>query len=176
VRQGARCGRTHAMPPSSQSARKAPARRAKPVAKKAAAKKPAKKAAAKASAAKRAPAGKASDFGAVFTGLRGIMARHGSALVVKADAPDNYYVNAPKPYNKRDLFFGAVQAKKNYVSFHLFPVYMFPELLEGASPALKKRMQGKSCFNFTSVDEGLFRELDVLTRKGFEEFKRRALV
>ncbi len=140
------------------------------------AKVPAKKTAAKKAPAAKRAAGKASDFGPVFTGLRELMSRHGQALVVKVDKPDNYYVNSPKPYNKKDLFFGAVQAKKNYVSYHLFPVYMFPELLKGLSPELKKRMQGKACFNFTSVDEGLFQELAALTSKGFEEFRRRELV
>ncbi|HEX8703068.1 MAG TPA: hypothetical protein VF815_29800 [Myxococcaceae bacterium] len=136
---------------------------------------PAKKAAAKKAPPKKA-AVKADGFGPVFTHLRGIMATHGPALAVKTDTPDNYYVNSTKPYNKKDLFFGAVQTKKNYVSYHLFPLYMFPELLKGVSPELKKRMQGKTCFNFTSVEEGLFGELAALTRKGFEEFKRRELV
>jgi hypothetical protein len=149
----------------------------KPAAKKTAAKKPAaKKTAAKKPAAKRVASAGAGGFGPVFSGLRDIMARHGSALVVKADTPENYLVNSPKPYNKKELFFGAVQAKTSYVSFHLFPVYMFPELLKSISPELKKRMQGKSCFNFSSVDEGLFQQLDALTRKGFEEFQRRELV
>jgi hypothetical protein len=150
--------------PNSRTAQKKPA---KALAKKTAAK--------KAPAAKKA-AGKASDFGPVFTGLRELMARHGQALVVKVDKPDNYYVNSPKPYNKKDLFFGAVQAKKNYVSYHLFALYMFPELMEGLSPELKERMQGKACFNFTSVDEGLFQELAALTSRGFEAFRRRELI
>ena len=32
------------------------------------------------------------------------------------------------------------------------------------SDALRKRMQGKSCFNFTKVDDDLFHELDLLDR------------
>ena len=39
---------------------------------------------------------------------------------------------------------------KAYVSFHLVPIYMCPELQKSVSPALKKRMQGKACFNFTT--------------------------
>ena len=39
------------------------------------------------------------------------------------------------------------------------PVYVDPGLLDDVSPELRKRMQGKSCFNFTSVDEPLFAEL-----------------
>jgi hypothetical protein len=38
------------------------------------------------------------------------------------------------------------------------------------SPELKKRMQGKSCFNFKEVDEKLFRELGNLTRGGARQF------
>ena len=127
-------------------------------------------------ARKKKAATKGGGFGPVFAQLRDILARRAGALTVKADTPGNYSVNSPKPYNKRELFFGAVQAKKNYVSFHLFPIYMFPELLKSLSPGLRKRMQGKSCFNFVTVDEGLFQELEALTRKGFEEFQRRELL
>ena len=48
------------------------------------------------------------------------------------------------------------------------PVYGDPRLLADMSPELRKRMQGKSCFNFTRVDEGLFTELTDLTRRGYE--------
>ncbi|HEX9840215.1 MAG TPA: hypothetical protein VGA72_12750, partial [Anaerolineales bacterium] len=53
----------------------------------------------------------------------------------------------------------------------LMPVYMFPDLLKGMSPELKKHMQGKSCFNFKKVEPDLFKELDELTRKGAERFR-----
>jgi hypothetical protein len=36
------------------------------------------------------------------------------------------------------------------------------------SPALKKRMQGKACFNFTEVDPALFRELKQLTERSYQ--------
>jgi len=38
------------------------------------------------------------------------------------------------------------------------------------SPELKKRMQGKSCFNFKEVDEKLFKELARLTKAGAAKF------
>ena len=50
------------------------------------------------------------------------------------------------------------------------PVYESPEPLEGISPALKKRMQGKACFNFTKVDAALFEELDRLVAAGEKRF------
>jgi hypothetical protein len=37
---------------------------------------------------------------------------------------------------------------------------------------LKKRMQGKACFNYKTVDDALFVELEELTENGFEEFKQ----
>ena len=49
---------------------------------------------------------------------------------------------------------------------------MYPELLNDISPALKKRMQGKSCFNFKKVEPELFEELKDLTRKGVDKFKK----
>ena len=45
------------------------------------------------------------------------------------------------------------------------PVYEDPALLSGISDALRKKMQGKSCFNFTADDALLFKELDALTKK-----------
>jgi hypothetical protein len=38
------------------------------------------------------------------------------------------------------------------------------------SPELKRRMQGKSCFNFKQVDKKLFKELNTLTRDGAAKF------
>ena len=37
-------------------------------------------------------------------------------------------------------------------------------------PQLRKRMQGKSCFNFTKIDEELFDELSVITAKDREMY------
>jgi hypothetical protein len=53
------------------------------------------------------------------------------------------------------LFFGAVMRFKSYVSYHLTPLYVCPEMAKTVSSALKKRMQGKSCFNFHAADEAL---------------------
>ena len=76
----------------------------------------------------------------------------------------------------KDVWFGAVRTGKNYVSYHLMAVYVFPELLDGMSPELKKRMQGKSCFNFKQVDDTLLRELAKLTDQGYKRFKKEKLI
>ena len=56
------------------------------------------------------------------------------------------------------------------------PLYWEPSLVKGISPALKKRMQGKSCFNFTSYDPALFRELAKLTAAGFALYRTKNLL
>jgi len=49
-------------------------------------------------------------------------------------------------------------------------------LLKDISPELKKRMQGKSCFNFKSIDKYLLKELNELTKKGFEYYKMEGML
>ncbi|MHA6721827.1 hypothetical protein [Sphingomonas sp. RS2018] len=44
------------------------------------------------------------------------------------------------------------------------PLYADPTLGEGLSERLSKRRQGKTCFNFKTIDEPLFAELAALTR------------
>ena len=113
------------------------------------------------------------EFPAVFEGLKQILKPYAPRLTVTADTSDAYSLDGPYSEKwKKPLFFGSVQIKKNYVSFYLMPVYMYPELLKDISPALKKHMQGKSCFNFKKVEPELFDELAVLTRVGFEGFQR----
>lgn len=115
----------------------------------------------------------AENFQAVFERLKAILQAYESRLLVKTDKAGIYYLNAPFSEKfKKELFFGAVQIKKNYVSYHLMPVYIFPDLLEGVSPALRKRMQGKACFNFTVVKEELLAELAELTCQAVERFKQ----
>jgi hypothetical protein len=117
------------------------------------------------------------DFASTFVDLKQVLAPFAPRLLVKRDSDDDYYLDAPfsEKYG-RELFFGAVQIRKNYVSLHLMPVYLFPELLDGVSAALRKRMQGKSCFNFRSVEPELLRELKELAARGFERLEAEGVV
>ncbi len=109
----------------------------------------------------------AETFTAVFTSLRALLHAQAAGMVVVHDAPGVFYLDTPhRMANGKPLFFASVQIGKNYVSFYLMPVYVFPELLDEMSPALRKRMQGKSCFNFRADEPELFRELQMLTERG----------
>ena len=113
------------------------------------------------------------NFSSVFEQLKNILEPYAEKLTLTADTSDTYCIDGPYSEKwKKQLFFGSAQVKKNYVSFYLMPVYMYPELLKGISPDLKKRMQGKSCFNFKKVEPDLFRELEDLTRKSVEKFQQ----
>lgn len=114
-----------------------------------------------------------SEFPAVFERLKAILEPYAGKLTVKTDNADLYYLDAAYSEKwKKELFFASTQVKKNYVSFYLMPVYMYPDLLKNISPELKKRMQGKSCFNFKKIEKPLFDELHQLTEQGFERMMK----
>jgi hypothetical protein len=71
------------------------------------------------------------------------------------------------------MFFGAVMMGKAYASYHLMPLYVCPELVRTISPELKKRMQGKSCFNFREPDPALFAQLGNLTKASLEKYREK---
>lgn len=117
------------------------------------------------------------DLSHVFTELRKVMAPYAAVLAPIRDDDQELYVDTRHiQKNKKPLFFGAVQVKKSYVSFHLMPVYLRPELLATVSPELKARMQGKSCFNFVAPEPTLFKELAALTKAGYASYREQGFV
>ena len=88
---------------------------------------------------------------------------------MKVDTSDEYTLvtryPSPFPQHKGEpLYFGSVRLGKAYVSYHLMPLYLCAALQRDISPALKKRMQGKTCFNFKTLpDAPLANELASLT-------------
>jgi len=107
-----------------------------------------------------------------FEKLKYVLSSLDEGLEVKKDTPDYCYLNTNKKIKNKEMFFGAVQIRKSYVAYHLYPVYMHPELLDDISDSLKKRMQGKSCFNFKKdiTDEHLS-EINELTKKSYKKFR-----
>jgi hypothetical protein len=134
---------------------------------------PAKAAPAKSSAVRKAAK---TDFTPVFGALRQLLQRFVSKdLVVQVDKPGDYHLECTSIlHRKKPLYFAGVRTNKNYVSFHLLCAYFNPDLVKSISPALKKRKQGKACFNFTQVDPDCFAELERLTRESLKEFKSEA--
>lgn len=111
------------------------------------------------------------DFDATFLALKKVLKPYERRLVVQEDTENSYcLVTKHIMKSKQPLWFAGVRKGKTYVSYHFVPIYACPELARGMSPELKKRMQGKGCFNFKNVDAKLFKELGQLTKSGLQKF------
>src|SRR5262245_36356814 len=112
-------------------------------------------------------------FAETFQALRAILEPYAKTMAVITDKPGDFQLASPtmKDLIGRPLFFAAVQVKNNYVSYHLMPIYGNKQLRDSLSPSLQKRMQGKSCFNFTKLDPDDLKELTAVTRRGIAGFK-----
>ncbi|HME10167.1 MAG TPA: hypothetical protein VKG25_24150 [Bryobacteraceae bacterium] len=121
----------------------------------------------------------ASDFAAVFDALKPVLAKYETRLSVKTDTASEYTLltKNPSPFHQhkgQPMYFGSIRLGKAYASFHLMPLYMCPELTQTISPALKKRMQGKTCFNFKTCPEPeLLAELKRLTEAGVRRWQEK---
>ncbi|HOI29125.1 MAG TPA: hypothetical protein PLZ15_05125 [Melioribacteraceae bacterium] len=110
----------------------------------------------------------------VYTELKKILKKFENGMNVKDEGKENYYLIGPYSEKfKKELWFASLHIKKNYVSYHLMPVYMYPELVKEIPSPLKKRMQGKSCFNFKEYDKELFQHLAKLTLSAHKMFSKR---
>jgi hypothetical protein len=117
------------------------------------------------------------DFGATFAALRKCLAAFAPELRVISDEPAKYaLVTQANSWRGGPMFFASVMAGKAYVSYHLMPIYIFPELKKVVSPNLNRRMQGKSCFNFKHPDAALLSDLSAATSASLEKYRAKNLL
>lgn len=118
----------------------------------------------------------AMEMSATFALLKPLLHQYEAEMIVVHDTPETYYLDTRSTtQNGSALNFGSVSIKKAYVSFHLFPVYVYPDLLEGIGD-VKRRMQGKSCFNFKKIDGDQLAALDDLVRASHDRFRNEGLI
>ena len=108
------------------------------------------------------------DLEAVHDRLKGLLAPYREELSVTSDSATGMTLEVPGLEGKPWGHVAATRLGKRYVSYYLMPVYALPELTASISPDLARRRQGKSCFNFTRIDEGLFAELGMLTSRSID--------
>ncbi|MCM3877845.1 MAG: hypothetical protein NEA02_15670 [Thermoanaerobaculia bacterium] len=131
---------------------------------------------------KAKPAPVPPEFAATHAALRKVLDPFAKkkGMTVAKDGPGEFLVLAPPnakyPQYPKGLWFVCTRVGKAYVSFHLMPIYRCPDLAKLISPALRKRMQGKSCFNFKTPDPPLFKELSALTQAAWERWNKEGLV
>lgn len=108
----------------------------------------------------------------LFEELKSILSDCSTQLNVIHDEPGYYYLETNKQDEKgKSYFFGMVKIGPKKVAFHLMPIYCDPSILNSVSPVLKKKMQGKSCFNFTKMEPELIKELQNLVKKCFDSYR-----
>ncbi len=113
-------------------------------------------------------------FAEVDRRLRMIFDPFRSRLVATKDDADGLILQIPGLEAEPWGYVGGTRVGKRYVSVYLMSVYAQPEVVESMSPALRRRMQGKSCFNFTTVDEPLVEELGQIAQSGFDHYLKLA--
>jgi hypothetical protein len=117
----------------------------------------------------------------VFDSLKAVLKTHAGVLAVSDDTSAKYCLEAAVGPATVQSWGGKVrrpripvawvEAGKSYVSYHLMGVAI-PAVEASMSKALKARMQGKTCFNFTVIDAALLTELDRLTDASIAAFKK----
>ena len=111
----------------------------------------------------------ADEFGLLFERFKTMLAPYARACTSRAtDRRCTASTWLPRASATRRPGSPGTRLGKRYVSYYLMPVYVQPSLLDDISPELRRRMQGKSCFNFAKVDEPLLAELEALTKKSYE--------
>jgi hypothetical protein len=115
----------------------------------------------------------------ILNHLKSVLADYSDRLAVKVDTPIEYTLvtrsASPFPQHKGNpMFLASVRVGKAYVSFHLMPLYMCPAVATHITPALTKRMQGKTCFNFkTNPEPQLIADLKNVVKAGLQEWVRK---
>jgi hypothetical protein len=75
-----------------------------------------------------------------------------------------------RPGAKAHDWFAFVKPAAKHVSLFLLPVYTFPELVAGMSPALAQRLTGKSTFAFTALDDEMAAEVEALVARAYVRY------
>lgn len=110
------------------------------------------------------------EFQAVADRLRQILEPYRDRYSVTRDGPAGMALEVRGLEGQPRGYFAGIRVGKSYVSYYLMAVYAFPDLVMAMSPQLRRRMQGKACFNFTRVDDALMTELAEVTARGAQRW------
>lgn len=121
-----------------------------------------------------------------FDALREVLRVRASTLTVTFDTPMRYGLEAAigpatlaawgGKARRNAISVAWVERGKTYVSYHLMGLDGNSALLARLSPALKARMQGKTCFNFRETNSALFAELGDVTEAAIAGLRRAGFI
>jgi len=75
-----------------------------------------------------------------------------------------------RPGSKMHDWFAGVRPGKGTAKLMLLPIKGHPELLEGISSALRKRLSGDALFTLKAGDEALLPELEQVVARAFDVY------
>jgi len=75
-----------------------------------------------------------------------------------------------RPGSKMHDWFAGVRPGKGTAKLMLLPIKGHPELLDGISPALRKRLSGDALFTLKAGDEALLPELEQVVARAFDVY------
>ena len=114
------------------------------------------------------------DLDKTYAALKRLLTPHRSHARVEVNKPGYFCLVSKKAiFHGKPMWFAGVRKGKNYVSYYLMALYTCPEVARlKLSSGLKRRRQGKSCFNFTRPEPAMFRELNALTKAAASAYRR----
>lgn len=115
----------------------------------------------------------------IFKKLKAALKKQVPPMVCFEDKPGAYGImgNKAVPYGSTKkivpgMYFSSVVARKDMVSFYLFPVYYHAKEFTDLAPTMIKCLKGKTCFNFRKEEQIVGKELDKLLKKGVKIWKK----
>lgn len=115
----------------------------------------------------------------IVTKLKTALKKCTPPLVIIKDTKDGMELigNKPVPYGSAKkivpgMYFASLIIRKDYLSFHFFPIYFAREHFEPIIPTFIKCLKGKTCFTIKKLEQVNEKELDALLKKGIEVFKK----
>lgn len=121
----------------------------------------------------------AEDRAEIFSLLTAAMQDYCPPMVVAKSTKDAFEIigNKPVSYGSTKkiipgMYFASAVARKDMVSFYLFPLYGEPDLFQGVAPKTWKCLKGKTCFNFKKVTDVDSKELKKLLQQAVKLWKK----
>lgn len=121
----------------------------------------------------------------IFDVLKKMLKKHSKGLYAtevipgsKAkDKKDGYHLYGSKEVSilgrkPQKTYVAGIIMQKHFVGFYSMHVYAHPQVLKKLkSPATRKFLKGKACFNVTTLDKDILADLEFLVAEGIRDFK-----
>ncbi|MBX2965599.1 MAG: hypothetical protein KF845_05590 [Cyclobacteriaceae bacterium] len=123
-------------------------------------------------------------FEQLYERLTGLLKPYEKYFEVRANTSTEYELwtthifritNNRARYQKGALF-AAVVIRKTFVTFFLYPVYLFPDLKNNMNERLKPLLTSGSCFHFKKNEELPLSELNDLIDEGLKLYKEQGWI